>query len=162
MAQRYAKTTRYPANVEKLLEILMDPDFQVAREKVQGSLEVTVKDRSRSDDQYIYEVHTVDYAKGITGIDKSKTETALAVYTWDLANRRCRWTWDGPHSNRVKVWGHLILHVAGDETDLEGDFHVDVSVPLVGGKIEREVIKETIKGWDRYESVVRKFIAERE
>ncbi len=160
MAKSYAKTIRYPANVEKLLEILIDPDFQVAREKVQGSLEVTVKDRSRTDSEYIYEVHTVDHAKGITGIDKTKTETALAVYTWDLVNQKCRWTWDGPHSPRVKVWGNLVLHPAGDETDLDGDFHVNVKVPLVGGKIEKEVIKETIKGWDRYEGVVRKFIAE--
>jgi hypothetical protein len=161
MAKRYAKTIRYPVSAEKLLDILLDPDFQVAREKAQGSLEVTVKELSRNDSEMVYEVHTVDHAKGLTGIDKSKTETAVSVYTWDLVKQRCRWTWDGPHSNRVKVWGHLILHPAGNETDLEGDFNVDVSVPLVGGKIEKEVIKETEKGWDRYEAVVRRFIAER-
>lgn len=159
MTKRYGRTTRYPVAPERLLEILINPDFQVAREKAQGSIEVTVKELSRSDRELRYEVHTIDHVKGITGVDKSRTERNHSVYAWDLAAKRGRWTWHGPHGDRARVWGTLVIRPAGGgASDLEGDFNIEVSVPLVGGKIESIVIKETERGWDRYEAAIRSFI----
>ena len=158
MATRFARVIKFTESVEQVLEVLLDTEFQKARERVQGAVEVTINPISKTETSTDYEVVTVTYAKGITGIDKSKTETNHAKYHWDLPARKCSWTWKGPHGDRAKVWGGLVLLPDGDGCLLDGDFNIDVRIPLVGKKIEKIVINETAAGWDRYEATIRKFL----
>ncbi len=159
MAQSKATTFRFDASPDALLEVLLDPDFQVAREKVQGSVDATVRDIRRTDSEYVYEVQTTDYAKTLTGIDKRKTETANCTYEWDLSRMRCLWSWIGPHGKKARTWGNLRISPAGGGSTMELDFNIDIKVPLVGRKIEKIVLREVEPGWVRYEKVIREWLA---
>ena len=159
MAQSKATTFRFDASPDALLAVLLDPDFQVAREKVQGSADATVRDIKRTDAEYVYEVKTTDYAKTLTGIDRNKTENATCTYEWDLSRMRCVWSWIGPHGKKARTWGNLRISPAGGGTTLDLDFNIDVKVPLIGKKIEKLVLKEVEPGWVRYENVIREWLA---
>jgi len=151
------KTTYWGVSPEKLQEILTSEDFAHEREKAQGTLETTYKITSDAGDRLVYEVHTVSYGKGVTGIDKSKRENALTVYTWDLKAMTCSWQWTGPHGKRAQVWGNLRITASGDGANLTSDFNVDIKVPLVGKKIEKMVMAEVRPGSDRHDNVLGTF-----
>jgi len=158
MAHSKATVLRFDASPDRLLEVLIDHDFQVAREKAQGSVDATVTEVRRSDAEFVYEVQTTDYAKTLTGIDRNRTETARCRYEWDLSRMRCTWYWEGPHGKKARTWGNLRISPAGGGVALELDFNIDVKVPLVGKKIEKMVLKEVEPGWVRYEAVVREWL----
>jgi len=159
MAKKSARTFSFDASPERFLELMIDPGFQVAREKVQAAKDAEVVELERTDSKLRYEVRTTEYGKGLTGVDKSKTEQTLSVYEWDLDNKTASWTWSGPYGKKVKVWGHLAIRPVGTGVQLDSDFNVDVKIPLIGGKIEKAVIKETEKGWGRYENVIKEWLA---
>lgn len=155
MAQRMEKTTYWNVSPEKLQEVLTSEAFAHDREKAQGTLQTTYKVTSSTTDRLVYEVHTVAYGKGVTGIDKSKRENALTVYTWNLKAMTCVWEWTGPHGKRAKVWGNIKITLSGDGANLTSDFNVDIRVPLIGRKIEKMVMAEVQPGWDRHDNVLR-------
>jgi hypothetical protein len=157
MAQRMEKTTFWNVSPDKLQEVLTSEQFAYDREKAQGTLETTYKVTSSSEDRLVYEVHTVAYGKGVTGIDKSKRENAVTIYTWNLKAMSCSWVWTGPHGKRAHVWGNLQITASGDGANLTSDFNVDIKVPLIGGKIEKMVMAEVRPGWDRHDNVLRSF-----
>jgi len=158
MAQSKATVMRFDTSPDRLFEVLIDPDFQVAREKARGSVEATLTEIRRTDAELVYEVETIDHAKTLTGIDRGKTETARCRYEWDLSRMRCTWYWEGPHGKKAKVWGNLRISPAGGGVALALDFNIDVKVPLVGKKIEKLVLKEVEPGWVTYEAVVREWL----
>lgn len=157
MAKRHAQTSYYNYPPELVFKVLMDPEFQVAREKAHDNPDARVEEVSRTDTRYVYKVHTTEYAKGITGIDKSRTEMTVTTYEWDLRGMKCTWTYVGAQSKRVKVWGAMSVKASGEGTEVPSDFNVDISIPLVGGKVEKVVIDEAVKGWPRWERVVNEF-----
>lgn len=157
MAKHFKQTIDVKATPQKLLDTLIDKDFQVAREKAQGSLGVKVKDISRTDDKYVYEVQSTEYAKGITGIDKSKTELVRTTYTWDLKKKSCTWTYHSEHGDRIKVYGALAVLEAGENSKLLDELTVEVKIPLVGKKIETKIAEGIEAGFPKYEKVVKEF-----
>lgn len=159
MAKKDEHVMRFDMAPDDLVAILTDPEFQVLREKTMGSLEARVSDVERDGDRLRYKVHTKDYARGMTGIDRSKTEDNRVDYEWDLAARRGDWTYHGAQSKMARVWGSLRVEPDGDGARLTNAFEVDVKVPLMGGKIEKMVLKEVAKSWPQYESAIRQFAA---
>jgi len=157
MAKRHAQTSFYDFPPDLVLGVLIDPEFQVAREKVHGNPGAFVREISRTETRLVYEVHTTEYCKGVRGIDKSRTEVTVTTYDWDLPGRRCTWDYRGAHAGRVRVWGHIEVLDSGGGTEVPSDFNVDVGIPLVGGKVEKVVISEAAKGWHRWERVIREF-----
>ncbi len=156
MAKRSEHIVRFKTDPARLLEILTDPEFQVLREKAQGAVSASVSKFVRTETKVTYDVHTVEYAKGITGVDKTKTETADAHYTWDLATKSCEWTHhpNNAFSSKVKVWGSMKMKVVGAETELCSDFNINIGIPLIGGKAESMVLAEVEPGWARHDEVV--------
>ena len=158
MAKRDQKTFHFEVSPDKLLEVLIDQEYQVARQKSQGALEVNVKEVSRTDDRFAFEVHAKEYARGITGVNKSKTEINVTTYDWDLKAKRGTWKHSTSQGDRVKVWGSVQIQPDGENSRLVNDFNVEIKIPLVGGKIEKMVMKEVGKSWGAYENVIREFI----
>jgi hypothetical protein len=158
MAKRDEQTFFFDVPPEKLLEVMIDEEYQIARQKSQGALEVQVKETSRSDDRMVFEVHAKEYARGITGVDKSKTEINVTTYDWDLKAKRGSWKHTTSQGERVKVWGTVQIQPDGDRSRLVNDFNIEIKIPLVGGKIEKMVMKEVAKGWADYENVIREFL----
>jgi hypothetical protein len=158
MAKRDEKTFRFEVSPDKLLEVLIDEEYQVARQKSQGALEVNVKEISRTDERFVFEVHAKEYARGITGVDKSKTEINVSTYDWDLKAKRGTWKHSTSQGERVKVWGSVQVQADGENSKLVNDFNLEIKIPLVGGKIEKMVMKEVAKSWDNYQNVIREFL----
>lgn len=160
MAKRSEHISRFKTDQARLLEILVNEDFQVQREKAQGAVSASVTNYKRTDNQVTYDVHTVEYAKGITGVDKTKTETADAHYTWNLATKTCEWTYqpNNAFASKVKVWGSMKMRTVGEETELYSDFNINIGIPLIGGKAESMVLAEVEPGWARHDEVVVEFL----
>lgn len=160
MAKRSEHVVRFKTDPQRLLEILVNEDFQVKRERAQGAVSASVTNYARTDSQVTYDVHTVEYAKGITGVDKTKTENAKAHYIWDLKSKSCQWTYasNNAFSDRVKVWGSLRIKELPGETELVSDVNIEVKIPLIGGKAESMVIAEVEPGWLRHDEVVNQFL----
>lgn len=157
MAKRDEKTFRFEVSPDKLLEVLIDEEYQVARQKSQGALEVNVKEVSRTDDRFVFEVHAKEYVRGVTGVDKSKTEINVTTYDWDLKAKRGSWKHSTSHGDRVKVWGNVQIQPDGENSKLVNDFNVEIKIPLMGGQVEKKVMKEVGKSWADYENVIREF-----
>jgi hypothetical protein len=158
MAKRDEQTFMFDAPPEKLLEVLIDEEYQIARQKSQGALEVQVKEISRNDDRFVFEVHAKEYARGLTGVDKSKTEINVTTYDWDLKAKRGSWKHTTSQGDRVKVWGTVQVQPDGDNSKLLNDFNIEIKIPLVGGKIEKMVMKEVAKSWTNYQNVIREHL----
>ncbi len=160
MAKTFKGTTKLQTSVEDALQVLIDPEFQVARETAQDTcLASKTEEVSRSDDKLVFKVINTEYAKGVTGIDRSKTEQVSYTYTWDLAKKRCTWTYQSKHSDKgVKVYGSVTLEPGPKDTALVHDeFTVEVNIPLVGGKVEKAILKEIEAGWPAYERILRQW-----
>lgn len=160
MAKTHHKTLTVDLDPDRLVEVLTAPEFQEAREKAQDALEVSYKELRREGDKLVYEVHVTQYARTKTGVDKSKTEQAVTTYDWDLTARRATWVYVDPHSDRVTVKGSVRVEPKGAGSTLVDDMEVSVKVPLVGGQIEKLIVKEVAKGWPKYEAVLQKAVAD--
>ena len=161
-----AKTLRkvdefgFPASI--LLEVLIDPEFEVVQQTTQeGTKDASVKQISRSDKRLVYEVHCVEFAKGVRGIDRSKTENSVTTVTWDLDRMRSSWEYVGRHGRKVRVWGSGVITSTRSGSRLTSEFNVNVKLPLIGGKIEKVVLKGAEKYWPTYERLVREFCEKR-
>jgi hypothetical protein len=161
MAKSFKRSTKFDATPEKALSVLTNPEFQVERETAQDNcVGAEYKEISRSDTRLVYEVINTEYAKGVTGIDKNKTERVTYTYTWDLARKSCTWVYRSDHGDRVKVSGSLKIVTGPANTSvLDDDFTVEVKIPLVGGKIEGIIMKEVEAGWPKYEKVLRAWLS---
>lgn len=161
MAQELHKKTRFNASAEHVLKVVTNPEFLVAKEKAMDSLEASYKELTSDGTTLKYELHTVEYARGMTGIDRSKTEKNVQVVTWNLPNRSCVWSYrsDSIFADRFTVSGDQKVVPAGDGAcDLVSTFKVDIRVPLVGKKIEKMVLEEVDKAWPRYDRTVEEFV----
>ncbi|MFH2008566.1 MAG: DUF2505 family protein [bacterium] len=157
MAKKSEQTFRlsYPADV--VLKVLTNDEFLVANFKQQDNPAAVVRERSRTDTKLVLECEVTEYSKGMTGVDRSRTEVTQTVYEWDLKARRSSWTYDSPHGNRIKVWGQTRIEEAGSGCVVHEEFNCDVKIPLVGGKVEKIVLKEVDKYWPLYEKLLKEW-----
>jgi hypothetical protein len=161
MARRDENVMRVDIDPDALVEILTSEEYHVERERSKGALEVRIEQGLRSEQRHRFEVHTVVHARGLTGVDTSKRESQRLVYDWDLQARRGSWTFSSSHGDRVKVWGSVRVERDGRGSRLVNDFNIEVSIPLVGGQVEKKVMSEVRKGWAQYERTVRDFCKRR-
>jgi hypothetical protein len=155
MAKSDTNIMHFDVTPDKLMEVLVNTDYQADREKATGALEVEIKKVKHDDDEAVYAAHTKEYSRGVTGIDKSKTENSVTTYTWDLKNKTGFYKYVGPHGDRVRVRGDLTIEPDGDNSKLTIVFNIEVKIPLLGGKVENMVMKNVAKRWADYEKAIR-------
>ena len=142
---------------DRALEILSSREFEIEQQAAQeGNKSCEVVPKSSDDEHVEYELRTVEYAKGITGLDRSKTIDTTTVVTWDRRKRQSKWVYSGPHDNRVRVWGGTTITAEGDGCRIRTRLEVEIKIPLIGGKIESMVVRGTEKHWPAYERILRK------
>ena len=158
MAKVSSRTMRFACSPDTLMALITRPDFHEANLTNQGNPKVTVREQSRTDHRLVFEAEVEEYAKGIKGIDKSKTETTWTTFNWDLRRRSAEWKYRGAHA-RAQVWGDIRIRAVGEDASLTENFHVDIKIPLVGRGIEAIVIRETEAYWPKYEELINEFLA---
>ncbi len=161
MANVSSRIIRFACTPDALLEVITLPEFHEANLTNQGNPKVKVTETSRTDDELRFEAEVEEYAKGVRGINKKKTETTWTYFTWNLKQRTAEWTYKGAHA-RAKVWGDIRIDPDGDGCRLTENFRVDIKIPLVGRGIEKIVIRETEAFWPKYEELINQFIAKRD
>lgn len=144
----------YTCTADTLYGIITDADFHKARSALLDNPKTEIKETELTDTVRKFEIHTTEYAKGITGIDRSKTEQSVAYYKCDLKKRTVAWEYHGPQGKRAKVWGEMAVTESGGGSRVKQVFNVDIKIPLLGGKIEKMVSKKTAEFWPRYEKLV--------
>lgn len=160
MSKELTRRMTVEAPADRLVEVLVEPAFHVEREKAQGALDVRVEERSRAGDRLVFDVVVTQHARTKTGIDRSRTEQAVTTTEWDLKARRATWTYRDPNSDRVTVRGSMRVEPSGEgRSVLVDEMFLEVKVPLIGGQIEKIILKEIEAGWPKYEAVVRRFTA---
>jgi hypothetical protein len=162
MAKHLEQTARIPRTPDELLATLSDPEVLADQAKLQGAREARVVELRRDAACLVQEVHLEEYARGLTGVDRSRTEPATTTYEWDLADRSCRWRYLGSRGERVGLRGSITIRPAPGEpavgalaSEVTYAFDIDVRVPLVGGLIERLIAAEVEKGSQAYEQYLR-------
>ncbi len=158
--QSLKKERNVTCSPDKLLAVLTNPEFEVAKQKdVSGALDASVKETKRTDSELAYEIHSTEYAKGMTGLDKSKTESIVIKTRWNLKERHAEWTWEGPHGKKVAVSGSMHIKAQGEHSFLLSTLDVEVKFPLVGGQVEKMVVKEIDKTWGKFDALVDAYIS---
>ncbi|MEL6178936.1 MAG: DUF2505 family protein [Myxococcota bacterium] len=145
------------------VDVLSSDAFDVAQQQAQeGTASASVKVLSRDDNTFVYELHAVEYAKGVRGLDKSKTENTVTRVTWDFNTRKSRWEYEGPQGKRVRVWGGTSIEPRGQGSVVTTDFNIEVKIPLVGGQIEKLVVRASTKHMqEHFEPLARTMCQER-
>ncbi len=163
MARHLTQTARIPRTPDEVLATLSDPGVLVDQAKLQGATQARVEEVQRDARRLVQVVHVQEYAHGLTGTDRSRTEPATTTYEWDLADRACRWRYLGVRGERVGLRGSITIRPAPGEpaeaaraSEVTYAFDIDVRVPLLGGLIEKLIAAEVEKGSQAYAQYLKK------
>jgi hypothetical protein len=159
MSTTAKNTFHLPFPPDVVLATLTDPAFLEANFGQQDNPDARVVERSRTADELIIDCEVTEYAKGMSGVDRSKTQKTQTVYRWNLPARKGEWTYKNPSTQgkMATVWGSSILQPDGSGTALTEEFNVKIKVPLMGGKIEKIIIKEVQKYWPAFDKLLRQW-----
>lgn len=134
---RFHKEIRFPAGHDAVWAMLADPAFRerVAQEAGAGAYDVSV--RPQGDGM----VATVRSTQSTDGLPSAATKVLGSSY--DIEQEE---TWESPQAGTLRVsipgkpgrvTGTVSLRGDGAETVQSVDAEVKVSIPLVGGKVEK-------------------------
>jgi uncharacterized protein YndB with AHSA1/START domain len=142
MATRMTLTHHYDSDVETVYALITDPDFITRKYDALGGRNIAV-DRTDSDDGGCVVVTKRTMTIDLPGFAKkvlSPNNTAVQTETWEPAAA------DGSRTGRYKVEfqgvpssvsGTLVLSDDGGRVKQLIEADVKVSVPLLGGKLEK-------------------------
>jgi hypothetical protein len=93
------------------------------------------------------------------GLDRSRRESSRTTHTWDLSSLHDHWVYAGSQGDKVRVEGSFDIQSKGKSScRLVSEFSVDVSLPLIGSKIEKIVINEIKEAEPRSAEVLERFL----
>jgi len=146
------KTFFVEAPPDKVAKAMRDAAFIEHDEKARDTVSVKVVEVKKTKDEHQFEIQTVNYVRGLTGIDRSKTENNKSVTRWDLKQNVCSWTWHGggEYADKAKIAGGHSLIAQGKGTDVRMWVDIDVSVPLLGKTISKKVAAGFESEWPNY------------
>ena len=157
MTQSFSQNFKIEAPREAVCAAMRNPALIEESEKSRDALEVQITDLERTDSLHKYQIELTTYAKGVTGIDKNKTEKNRTVVTWDTEGLKGQWEWSGEHGSKVTVKGGYVLHAEGDGTRIEMRAEATVAIPLVGKVVEKKIRKGFEENWPPYIERVTRF-----
>ena len=156
--QKIDKKLNLNCSADKLFEVISSIKFEEEKNiKVNGSLKCNVKELSKDDSKMEIESVTTDYERGITGINKNKTEESTYRYVWNLKDKSCTWTMSHPMGKKVNISGTMKVSGSDDNSVLHNTLSIEIKVPLLGKKIEKMVLKEIEAGWSNYDKLVKEY-----
>jgi hypothetical protein len=160
VAKTSTRTTVFDASPETLLEVLTSAAFQEKQRRIdEAVVDAKFVEISRTEDRLEYELRSTEYERGMTGLNKKKTIKSVTRVTWDLRARKGTWTYSTPAYDRFKLSGAHAIEASGDRARYVAGFTVEVKVPLLGGKIEGMIAEGMTKGSERWDALLREFLA---
>jgi hypothetical protein len=160
MARSWSTTTTLDATAERLLATMTGEPFLIEQHKLdEAVIDVAFREVSRTPTRLVQELLSTEYARGLTGLDRSKRERSTVTFEWDLQTMRCAWSYRGEQGGRVQVGGAERIEAVGDRARLTSTWNVEVRIPLVGGQVEKLVLREVEQGRPRYEALLRSHLA---
>jgi hypothetical protein len=161
MAASFRRSASFAAPPDDVVAVITSHEFLVARHGLQDAAAVRPRDQVRDERRLVQVVDVDEYARTLTGTNRSQTEPAVTTYEWDLEARRCRWQYRGPHGERVRVGGEFRVAAAAGGCELSSQFEVSVDYPLVGRVIEKRVLADIQGGLAGFDRLVREALARR-
>ena len=160
MAQKTIHRFTVEATPEAAFAVLCDFDFEVAQQTAQeGTKSARVVEKKRDEHELIYVVECAEYARSIKGgLDRKKTEDSSTEVRWDLDKKSSVWTYSSHHGPRVKVWGSTWVESVRGATTIASELNAEIKLPLIGGKIEKVIIKATNEFWPTFEKIFQDFL----
>jgi len=134
---------------------MRSPELIHASEKSRGALEVEVKDLVSEDSRHEYEIMVLNYARGIKGEDRSKTEKSYTTVRWELGRHLRRWTWKGEHP--IHLTGEDLITETSSGSRLSMTAIIDVKIPVVGRIVAKKLKEGFEENWPNYAKLVEEF-----
>ena len=75
MATKIEQTYRIDGSTTAVMDIMRNAEFVKESEKARDALTCEVVSKQEDDARHVFEIQSTTYARGATGIDRSKTET---------------------------------------------------------------------------------------
>lgn len=157
MTRTFSTRGTYPVDPDRMVRVLSHPDVLVQQKLDQGAVEAEVVELERTEGRLVQRVDTVEYHRGMTGVDKSKQVPAETRYEWDLTGRRCRWRYLGERGEKVRLEGRMQVAAHADGVEVVSDFEVQVRAPIIGRAIESIIVRELEAGLPAFDALLKKW-----
>ena len=154
-------THHFDADVETVYALMSDPDFCMRKYADAGATDIQVDSDQRDDGPKLVSRRklTVDlpgFAKKVM----QPTNTVVQTDEWSAATRSCRYTVE-VQGVPSRIDGTVTLIEEGGGTRQEVEADVKVSIPLLGGKLEKFAVDNGIKALDHEAEFTAKELAAR-
>ncbi|MEM7678480.1 MAG: DUF2505 family protein [Myxococcota bacterium] len=136
---------------------MRSPELIDESERSRDAKDVKITTIQQTEDVHEYEIFVLSPARGVTGIDHSKSEENRTRVRWNLRAFTGTWTWSGAHGPKVKISGTYALTPSGSGTNLEMTADISVGIPLVGRMVEGKVRAGFEENWPGYVDIVRRY-----
>ncbi len=144
-----------PASVEKVAEVLVDPEFNVDLEKLrEGVISSEFHMISDQERAKVYELRTKEYKRKKTGgFNRSATVDTKTEFRFDVPRNRLSWVYHGEGGTMFQISGLYSLGSRGDSTLFTHDVTVEVKIPIIGKRIATMIAKEFESEDPRYKKL---------
>ena len=154
-------THHFDADVETVYALMSDPDFCMRKYADAGATDIQVDSDQRDDGPKLVSRRklTVDlpgFAKKVM----QPTNTVVQTDEWSAATRSCRYSVE-VQGVPSRIDGTVTLTEEGGGTRQEVEADVKVSIPLLGGKLEKFAVDNGIKALDHEAEFTAKELAAR-
>ncbi len=137
MTSRFSTSQQVQAPVDRVWELVVDPQIQEELTRRTGAVEARCRMGEAVGGRLRLEIDVVDGR--VAGVPHRST----LEMDWDVEQRLCRWSRrDHNFGERVRASGttRLVAEEGGCRVDEQGE--VEVSIPVLGRKIERKVVQK--------------------
>lgn len=154
-------THEIPFLVEKVAEALIDPEFNVTREKLrEGVIECKFKMIDDGDNIKLFELLSTEYKRKKTGgLDKSGSVETVTKCRYDVRNRSLYWAYFGEGGKILKLNGVYRLTPRNEKTYLQHDVSIEVNIPIVGKHIAKLIARDFEKPNEAYKKHMLDFLS---
>jgi len=140
------------APVDRVLAVMRDPSLIEENERARDAVSVRIEELATTGEEHRFVIHTENYARGVRGPDRSRTERNRIDVRWNLRDATCRWRWTGggAHAEKTRISGFDRLVPGRGGTDVVFSVEIEIGIPLLGRALSRTVAREFRKEWPRY------------
>jgi len=154
-------THHFDADVETVYALMSDPDFCMRKYADAGATDIQIDSDRRDDGPKLVSRRkvTVDlpgFAKRVM----QPTNTVVQTDEWSAAARSCRYSVE-VQGVPSRIDGTVTLTEEGGGTRQEVQAEVKVSIPLLGGKLEKFAVDNGVKALDHEAEFTAKELAAR-